>query len=426
MKFALVNNDRQEAAPDKRGICPVCGAVCIAKCGQFKINHWAHKSKKDCDSWWEPETLWHREWKNKFPKEWQEVIDYDSETGEKHIADIRTSNNLVIEFQHSSITPEEREAREKFHKAIIWVANIVIKREVKLFEFYPKNTTECFEMYEVDIPKKWFASKVPVLFDLSDLDSGIVTDYLYCMLPQVIDHRLKRFIKISKQDFIDKANSCELKKFLHDLMVEAKQEADKRKKLADLCDEIEDNIKILDNYSTNFRGVTKNWNKSGVTSTKGWRKIEGQWYIPSGANALLKVDAQQSCEYKQLFPICDSSVKSLIDYYKKITSVQDLIYTGRAYNGESCAGHAVAKYLDEEGQRLFIICKEANGAFVKKTYERDYKYYSGHAGFEWLKCPLVSSSFNLITVEVKNGTFVHSHEFELGNWIGMYGYDVLI
>ena len=109
MKFAIVDNVRREAEPGIKGRCPVCNAECIAKCGQFKINHWAHKSKHNCDNWWESETPWHRKWKDKFPKEWQEVIDYDLETGEKHIADVRTDTGLVIEFQHSAIKPEEQE-----------------------------------------------------------------------------------------------------------------------------------------------------------------------------------------------------------------------------------------------------------------------------------------------------------------------------
>ena len=43
MKFALINNCRAEAAKGAKGICPSCGSELIAKCGEVKINHWAHK-----------------------------------------------------------------------------------------------------------------------------------------------------------------------------------------------------------------------------------------------------------------------------------------------------------------------------------------------------------------------------------------------
>lgn len=426
MKFALIDDIKQEAMPGMQGVCPVCGAQCIAKCGERNRHHWAHKSKKNCDHWWEIETAWHRNWKDKFPKEWQEVIDYDLETGEKHVADVRTDTGLVIEFQHSAIKPEEQKAREKFHKAMIWVVNVVGKREKKLFDEYPKNPNEIFLRYELDIPQKWYSSKVPVLFDLDNLDDGMSTDSLYCMLPQAIGYWRKRFLIITKQDFVHKANNGELKDFLHKLMREAKIEADKRKKHDSLCDEIDKNIRELQIYSESYSGQTKAYNICVAKNTKGWKKIEGQWYIPSGVNSLLKVDAYQGCEYKQDFPVCDASVKSLIDYYNKIVGTKCLMYNGRAYNGELCSGYAVAKYLTREQDLLFVVCKELKGAFVKKGYERDYGYYSGNTVYEWLRCPHVQYSYNLITIELKDGKFIHSHEFELANWMVVHEYDVLI
>jgi competence protein CoiA len=93
------------------------------KCGQHKLWHWAHKSRIHCDPWWESETDWHRAWKNHFPQEWHEVILFDSVTNEKHIADVKTDNGLVLEFQHSAITPEEVKAREQFYGDMVWVVD---------------------------------------------------------------------------------------------------------------------------------------------------------------------------------------------------------------------------------------------------------------------------------------------------------------
>jgi hypothetical protein len=123
MKFALYGGKKVEAEATLKGaLCPVCDAEVIAKCGDKNIHHWAHKSNKECPHWWENETKWHRDWKNQFPEDWQEVI-HISETGEKHIADIKTPNGLVVEFQHSYIKPEEILARNNFYKNIIWIVD---------------------------------------------------------------------------------------------------------------------------------------------------------------------------------------------------------------------------------------------------------------------------------------------------------------
>ena len=73
MKYAVSNDQRIEATPKAVGKCPCCGADLIARCGDLKVWHWAHKGRRVCDHWWESETEWHRAWKDTFPKEWQEV-----------------------------------------------------------------------------------------------------------------------------------------------------------------------------------------------------------------------------------------------------------------------------------------------------------------------------------------------------------------
>ena len=123
MKFAIVNGKKEEAQPNAKGVCEHCHSEMIAKCGRVKIWHWAHKGNPPCDPWWESETKWHREWKNQFPKEWQEVSHTDPETGEKHISDVKTPFGLILEFQHSSIKVEERISREEFYKKMIWVVD---------------------------------------------------------------------------------------------------------------------------------------------------------------------------------------------------------------------------------------------------------------------------------------------------------------
>jgi hypothetical protein len=122
MKFALVQGARVEAQPNLKGICAGCSSPMTAKCGEVRLKHWAHQGRIRCDPWWEPETEWHRAWKNNFLNEWQEVIHHAND-GEKHIADVKTEAGWVLEFQHSFIKPEERKSREDFYKKMMWVVD---------------------------------------------------------------------------------------------------------------------------------------------------------------------------------------------------------------------------------------------------------------------------------------------------------------
>jgi len=123
MRRALVDGVRVDAQPKLRGECIRCGGEMIAKCGRVKVWHWAHKGEPPCDPWWENETEWHRDWKDRFPVDWQEIIAEDPVTGERHIADVRTPHGLVIEFQHSVIDPAEVQSREAFYGNMIWIVD---------------------------------------------------------------------------------------------------------------------------------------------------------------------------------------------------------------------------------------------------------------------------------------------------------------
>jgi competence protein CoiA len=121
VRFAVVEGERREAQPGQLAKCPHCGGAVIAKCGDHRVWHWAHQGSHTCDPWWESETEWHRAWKDHFPKSWQEIR--RSKDGEMHIADVMTEGGMVIEFQHSYLRREEREARESFYQKMVWVVN---------------------------------------------------------------------------------------------------------------------------------------------------------------------------------------------------------------------------------------------------------------------------------------------------------------
>ena len=95
----------------------------ISKCGRYVAWHWAHKRRASCDPWLEAETDWHLHWKDRFPKDWQEVVHVDDQTKEKHIADVKTQSGLVVEVQHSPISEQELRSREHFYGHMIWIVD---------------------------------------------------------------------------------------------------------------------------------------------------------------------------------------------------------------------------------------------------------------------------------------------------------------
>jgi len=123
MQFANVNGIKARPEPTLRATCPHCGSEMISRCGRVKVWHWSHIRNPHCDRWWESETQWHRDWKNCFPVEWQEISHTDPTTRELHIADVKNPFGLVVEFQHSRLKPEEREARENFYDEMVWVVD---------------------------------------------------------------------------------------------------------------------------------------------------------------------------------------------------------------------------------------------------------------------------------------------------------------
>ncbi len=212
MKFALVNGERQEATPGLSGICEVTGLPVIAKCGTVRSSHWALIGERERDSWWEPETPWHREWKNKFPKEWHEVI-HPAKNGEEHRADVKTNQGFVIEFQHSHLDSQERLAREAFYQNMVWVVDGTrLKGDYPRFlegrkHFIPGHKQGFFLVHfpEECFPTAWIESSVIVIFDfqgtLQTSPQDSMRNTLWCLLPG----RAKRcavMLAISRQAFV--------------------------------------------------------------------------------------------------------------------------------------------------------------------------------------------------------------------------------
>ena len=217
MHFAIINNNRVEAQPQLQGLCSCCLKPVIAKCGTRKIWHWAHKSKTDCDSWWETETEWHRTWKNNYPFEWQEISLFDKGAGEKHIADVCTPHNLVIEFQHSHIDPEERTSREKFYQNMVWVVDgtrlkrdyLRFRESVASFKQTNKKGVYFVDSPDKVFPKSWLNSSVSVIFDFCGLSTNEldkIKTILWCLCPQKHITGATAVYGIGRTDFVQKTH----------------------------------------------------------------------------------------------------------------------------------------------------------------------------------------------------------------------------
>lgn len=215
MKFALVNGNKTEATKGANGACPSCGSELIARCGDIKINHWAHKNNRICDSWWENETEWHRLWKGYFPVEWQEVIHTDK-NGEKHIADVKTEEKWVLEFQHSPIKSEERQSRNIFYSKIVWVVDgLRRERDKQQFQAVLNESISInwgnLIIHRVSFLKEsrllneWISSGVPVFFDFQE-SKELKHSRLWFLIPK-LSNNIAHLLSFSGNNFIELHNA---------------------------------------------------------------------------------------------------------------------------------------------------------------------------------------------------------------------------
>lgn len=200
MLTANVNGIRNRPFPGLVGKCPFCDSDMIPRCGEIRVHHWAHKSKTECDPWWENETDWHRNWKNEFPLRWQEVIFKDRSTGEKHIADVHTLAGLTVEIQHSQMDEKERLSREAFYKNMVWIVDgsrldtnrkKILKWRNSLTQIIQgQQHTGLFLTNQAEeiFPTEWLKSPVPVCFDYKGpkVDSSTETQPLFLLYPYVV------------------------------------------------------------------------------------------------------------------------------------------------------------------------------------------------------------------------------------------------
>ena len=169
--------------------CPICRGQLIikAKNSESVVTHFAHKSLKDCDTFSHDMSDWHKAWQNRFPIKNQEVpLPFDKPC---HRADV-LAYGYVIEFQHSPISVEEFDERNRFYtslgKKVVWIFDV--SEKYKDERFSKKKAQYIYDGEYTDsngrLRKKWivneyrigntFSASLP--FTLSD---GNGVDYEY-------------------------------------------------------------------------------------------------------------------------------------------------------------------------------------------------------------------------------------------------------
>ena len=205
MHFALLNGVRVEPEKGLDGaVCPICKQPVRARCGEVRVKHWAHKSVIDCDSWKEPETTWHREWKNLFGDLQEQMHEKD---GTRHMADVKTQDGTIVEFRHGPIDLNGKRTREAFFgEPMFWVVDCAAEQKKNRFNFNFGNAVKASvpcddrEIFMVDhpacvFPRSWIECKRFVFFDFGE-------SQLWCLFPRNDKYRHGVFTCISKDDFV--------------------------------------------------------------------------------------------------------------------------------------------------------------------------------------------------------------------------------
>ena len=117
--------DIRDAIKGEEYFCQNCGAQLLVRDGKQNIKHFAHKAGECTDNWNYDMSEWHLRMQSYFPIESREVV---VKSGDKiHRADVLIENT-VIEFQHSPISADEYEDRNRFFGSlgyrVAWVFDV--------------------------------------------------------------------------------------------------------------------------------------------------------------------------------------------------------------------------------------------------------------------------------------------------------------
>ncbi|MET0181318.1 MAG: hypothetical protein ABW199_00375 [Caulobacterales bacterium] len=116
----------------------------------------------------------------------------------------------MIELQHSYLCAEERAARERFYRNIIWVVDGTrLQRDLPRFikgaiDLHPVGKSVYAHPFSHELfPKCWLGCSAPVFFDFGasqDDAARVVHRRLWCLLPQIDDGAI--VLPITREVFI--------------------------------------------------------------------------------------------------------------------------------------------------------------------------------------------------------------------------------
>ena len=207
MKYALSSNgNRIEASKGAEGFCPICKEKLIPRCGMEKSPHWAHRKSSLCESWSSTETEWHLNWKNQFPEDWQEVLCHNDTIPGIHIADVKTPEGTVLEFQHSPISDEDKISREVFYQNMLWIVDLHKRQWISRFSkaLYANDrflNLCCLNAQEI-FPSEWLNRNVFVIFDYKGTTEDNSLDNLICIVPTIGKRQFSYIYPLSRERFI--------------------------------------------------------------------------------------------------------------------------------------------------------------------------------------------------------------------------------
>ena len=129
----------RDAERNKKYTCPCCGADLIQKRGRIVQHHFAHKALAECVSYYDNKGAWHRSMQELFPERNVEV--FNNQYG-RHIFDVLTDANRIIEFQNSPISYYEFQDRTDAYSSYAKASNA--QRPIWVFNY----TERYFFTYE--------------------------------------------------------------------------------------------------------------------------------------------------------------------------------------------------------------------------------------------------------------------------------------
>jgi len=152
------------------------GAKLIAKRGNILKHHFAFKNKDESNSNYDPwyaakkveggKTEWHSTWQSLSNPNKVEIT--MTQDGVKHIADMISKQDKVIEFQHSPLSQEEIQAREDFYQDMIWVMDARSNFNIKLGTGKIVNNVHSFVAVKFESCDWWGYTTKPVYLDIGD------------------------------------------------------------------------------------------------------------------------------------------------------------------------------------------------------------------------------------------------------------------